>query len=123
EHEVERSRVLGDDPPRLPPRHRVVLPAQVLHDLVQPAVAHDAVLVRAGAGRPASAEVHPEEVVTRPAGGDAPVPARAIRPDAAAPVLHREAGARIETVPPLAGDDLPVAWQRGVLRVALEARR
>src|SRR5690606_23382065 len=55
--------------------------------------------------------------------GDAPVPVRAIRPDAAPPDLHGEGGAGIEHVAALAGAHLAVAWQRRVLRVALEARR
>ena len=101
----------------------VVFPAQILHHLVQATVPEDAVLVRTGAGRPLRADVHAEQHVAGPAGRDAPVPERPVRPDAASPVLHGEAGARIEVIAAVACAHFAFARQRRVLRIALEARR
>src|SRR5262249_33660382 len=111
EHEGDRARVLGDDAPRLPPLDRGVIPAQTLHPLVEAPVREAAVLVRAGAGRPAGSEVHAEEAVAAAAGRDAPVPERAIGPEAAAPVLHGEAAERIEPVAAVARAHLALAGE------------
>src|SRR5262245_2704311 len=106
EHEVDGAGVRRGHAPGLPPLARVVLPVEVLHHLVEAAVPEDAVLVRAGAGGPLRAEVDAEADVAGEAGRDAPVPERAVGPDAAAPVLDAEARARIEAVAARAGAHL-----------------
>src|SRR5262249_47914975 len=69
----------------------------------------------------AGADVDADAPPVLHAGGDAPVPERAIRPDAAAEVLHRVATRRVHHVAPLADRHRPVARHGVVLGVELEA--
>src|SRR6185295_976987 len=115
EDHVEHPRVLGTHAPRSHPVGRVVVPAQVLHDLVEATVDQQAVLVRPGAGGPLAADVDADPPAVLHAGGDPPVPERAIRPDAAAEILDGVTRLRLHGVARPADTNGTFAWERVVL--------
>ena len=124
EHDVELTAGI-DDAPRLHRRVPVVLPTQLVAELVQAAVDDDAVLGEAGAVGPLRTELQADDVRADATGAAAPVPSDVVRPTTAADVEHtpRVAGRAADLPPAVTDDELAARGAGLMLRREVELRR